>query len=242
MTGESDEVDKTVKWVADKGVNYGYAYDEDLKLFGKLGLNSFPSAILVDPFGNVVYSGHPSRLSEELIDETLANVLPAPMGEWPEALAPVADKLTMGHFGPAKRALGALEASELTAQVGMFIDKTVDVRVAGISAMVEDLDVAGAMAALEGHADVFAGYDSVLSNLGGMAKTLESDRAKAALAAQEKLVELEAKIKASGRKLEMEDMKSMLAEYQKIATDFEGKAPGKAAATWVSQLERALKG
>ena len=67
MTGESDEegIEKTVKWVADKGVTYGYAYDEDLELFGQLGLSYFPSAVLVDPFGNVVYTGHPSELSEK---------------------------------------------------------------------------------------------------------------------------------------------------------------------------------
>lgn len=243
MTGETDEegVEKTVKWVADKGVNYGYAYDEGLELFGGLGLSYFPSAVLVDPFGNVVYTGHPSELSEKLIEDTLANVLPSPLGEWPEALAPVAEALRKGHYGPAKRALGALDASDLTKQVASFLDQSVEVRVAGLAAMVESLDVKGAMAALDGHADAFAGYDDALATMGKLTEALGGERAKEALAAQERLAEMEALLQSD--ELMGEDgmpdadrIRRLYREFQGIAKKFDGKAPGNKAAEWVDML------
>ncbi len=243
MTGESDEegIEKTVKWVADKGVTYGYAYDEDLELFGQLGLSYFPSAVLVDPFGNVVYTGHPSELSEKLIEDTLANVIPSPMGEWPEALEPVAKALRMGHFGPAKRALGTLEATDLTAQIGNFLDKSVETRVAGVAAMIENLDIKGAMGALEGHADVFAGYDDALASMGKMAESLGGERAKAALVAQERMGEMEALLQSQellgeDGKPDADRIRGLFREFQEIAGKFEGKAPGATASEWVDKL------
>ena len=204
-------------------------------------MSYFPSAVLVDPFGNVVYTGHPSELSEKLIEDTLANVLPSPLGEWPEALAPVAKALRMGHYGPAKRALGALEASDLTAQVGSFLDKSVDIRVAGVAAMVENLDVKGAMAALEGHAEAFAGYDDALASMGKLSEALGGERAKAALVAQERMAEMEALLQSDelmgeDGKPDGERIRGLYREYQGFAEKFEGTMPGDLAADWVEKL------
>ena len=100
VTGETDEDgrEKTVDWVEDKGVKYGYAYDEGLALFRSLGLNAFPSAVLIDPFGNIVYSGHPARLDNATIESALTDALPMPLHAWGRDLAPVKKALEMGHY------------------------------------------------------------------------------------------------------------------------------------------------
>lgn len=238
VTGEADEEgrEKTVQWVQDKGVEYGYAYDVNMALFGALGLEFFPSAVLIDPFGNVVYQGHPSGLTEDAIEGALEHTLPMPLAQWPEAMAPVGDALRAGHFGPAKRALAGLEASELTEQLGGYLDKVVEYRIAGVAHMVDRMDVRGALAALDGHAEAYAGYDEALAKLTELAKALETDRAKEVLTAQGRIAELEDLLMSGSPDGEMPDFKGIYREFQEIAEGFEGTAAGDAAGKWVENL------
>jgi hypothetical protein len=70
--------------VKSKGATYAYAYDKGLKLFGQLGFGGFPSAVLVDAAGMVVWSGSSGNLQKGTIEEHLKGALPKPMWEWPD--------------------------------------------------------------------------------------------------------------------------------------------------------------
>lgn len=71
------------------------------------GFTGYPSSTLVGPTGKVVWTGHPSGLSERVIEENLAGVrLGGPNGlaldiELPRKHRAIAKKLSKGTLGPA---------------------------------------------------------------------------------------------------------------------------------------------
>ncbi len=238
VTGETDEEgrEKTVDWVEDKGMQYGYAYDEGLALFRSLGLNAFPSAVLIDPFGNIVYSGHPARLDSLTIESALIDALPMPLHAWGEELAPVKSALAMGHYGPAKTAAAKLTGVEAAALMPAFIDRIVGVRVAGATALVEKLDVRGAMKALDGYEDAYAGLEGPLASMAALAEQLKGERAQAALVAQERVTAILGELQSEEAEASVELIEGHLVELQKIAKDFDGLAPGDDASGIVEML------
>jgi hypothetical protein len=91
---------------------------ESMKAFGFEGL---PSSALIGPKGEVLWTGHPSGLTEKIIEEHLAGVKPpAPSAklaiecDLPKKYAPTAKMLSSGRVGEGRNALAkALEAKDL---------------------------------------------------------------------------------------------------------------------------------
>ena len=65
----SEGAGPTEKWVAKKKAAYAYGYDKGGALKRELGVTGIPAAFLVDPSGKIVWQGHPSSLSSNLIEE-----------------------------------------------------------------------------------------------------------------------------------------------------------------------------
>lgn len=243
VTGETEEDgrEKTVTWVEDKGVEYGYAYDEGLELFRSLGLQAFPSAVLVDAFGNVVYSGHPARLDNAMVEAALEGALPAPLHAWGPELESVKSALRQGHYGPAKTAASTLDVESAT-PLPAYIDRLVEARLATAADLVKSLDVRAATAMLEGYEEAYAGLDDALATLGELAAALKTERGQAALAAQDRITEiLEVLQTDDPTTLSVAMVEEFQAELEKVAEAFEDLAPGDAAANIVSQLPRVIQ-
>lgn len=81
VTGEDEA--KTRAWMAQNRAAYAYAFDPSGRLGKHFDVQSIPHAVLVDPFGTVVWTGHPALLPEDLLRETLKDALGEPIAGWP---------------------------------------------------------------------------------------------------------------------------------------------------------------
>ena len=113
----------TDKWVEQKGARYGYAYDKSSKLMRQLGVSGYPSAVLVDPSGNIAWKGHPGSLRGADIEGTLSGALPKPLWEWPRSATGVRKAVQKGQLAKAlKEARKLKEPEEMVSIVTAMID------------------------------------------------------------------------------------------------------------------------
>jgi len=112
IVGVTDEPEKLVeKYVADNKVTYPIVIEQGFKSSRELGIGGFPSAVLVDPKGIVVWSGHPGALGEAEIEKALAGAKP-PGVSLPAALKPLEKLLEKHEFGRAREAAKAVLAAK----------------------------------------------------------------------------------------------------------------------------------
>jgi hypothetical protein len=109
----------TEPWVKDKGMTYGYAYDKGARLMGKLGFTGLPSAVLLDPYGSIVWKGHPGELDEAVIKKSLSGSLTKPVFEWPASAKAARKAFAAGQVAKAIAAAKGLgtEGEELVASL-----------------------------------------------------------------------------------------------------------------------------
>src|SRR5262245_45713674 len=88
-----DDAATAQDWLARLGAHYPHARDPELALQIELGFRPLPSAVLVDPWGVIVWQGNPAELPVDRIEELLEHVLPEPAHRWPAAAAPVREAL-----------------------------------------------------------------------------------------------------------------------------------------------------
>ena len=61
-----------------------------------------PFSVLVDPFGTILWSGHPMQLKEGQIERALEGAFAAPVWSWPEAARALAQPLARGDLRAAR--------------------------------------------------------------------------------------------------------------------------------------------
>jgi len=94
------------------------AYEPSLKSMKAYGFNGFPSSALISPKGVVVWTGHPSSLTEKIIEENLVGVVMNASGkltvdaDLPKKYASIAKQLEKGDLGDGMKALDAVLANE----------------------------------------------------------------------------------------------------------------------------------
>jgi len=103
----------TEPWIARHGPEYAYAYDKGSKLTSRLGVNSWPRAVILDANGTVIYNGHPQLVTDELLERAVAGALPMPLWEWSGAAKSVRSAMQKRSY---RAALAA--ATELGEQDG----------------------------------------------------------------------------------------------------------------------------
>ncbi|QDU65075.1 hypothetical protein Pla86_01380 [Planctomycetes bacterium Pla86] len=239
MTSESKE--DTEPWIEDKGVEYAYAYDPDGVLMKSLGIRGIPHAVLVDPYGQIVWRGHPMTLDADAVAPLLADALETPMWEWPAEASRLRETIVAGKFGMAIKMAGEQQSEELRTKAPSMLRKLVDGKVAGFTAMIEDLDVnvaeasAGSVAlAVEGlpEADKVASLRARLGN---------DEKLAAAKKVFARIDEIRAGMPDTREKalaLDLEKLNGWIDELEATAEDFAEKAPGRAATSTVEDLDR----
>ncbi len=128
MTSESPS--QTEPWVAKHGMKYAYAYDKGSALFRGVGASGYPSAVLVDAKGTIVYAGHPGSINDSVIEGALDGALATPIFEWPKELGGVAKLIRKGDLGGAVTELAKL--GEAHADVAKAVQGMVTGRVAAL--------------------------------------------------------------------------------------------------------------
>lgn len=221
MTNEhtAEGMDLTQQWVAKHGMDYAYAYFEGATLPNAVEQRAYPHAALVDPDGIVVWSGHPSRLSDELIETHLAGALSVPIFEWDDAVAAVVDAIRAQELGDALRAAQRL-AEEGVADSDLALTtvrRLVDAAVASAVDAFEEGNYLDALANARRHVDRLEGLDAA-ERLQQIIEHCTTDaRAQEIVTAQQRLRALLGK-----RLRKKRDADSLIAQLRAMATEFEG--------------------
>jgi len=119
----SEPEDPTAKYMEETGAKMAVAYETSSKSMEAYGFRGYPSAALIDPKGILVWKGHPSRLTDEIIEQHIKGaVVGSGDGklalelELPKKYAAVAKQLAKGDLGDAHKALAAALAGNGVAE------------------------------------------------------------------------------------------------------------------------------
>jgi AhpC/TSA family len=77
VTGESQG--NTEPWVAKQEMRFAYAYDKTGTIMARLKSRGFPSAVLIDPEGQIAWKGHPASLKDATIEKVLKGAQTVPL-------------------------------------------------------------------------------------------------------------------------------------------------------------------
>lgn len=122
----------TQKWIAKHGAKYAYGYDTSRELSKYLGVSGIPNAVVVSAAGKIVWQGHPSGLTKEIIAPHLAGAISRPMWDWPKNSSAIAKSLKKSAISKAKKAADSLSQSgdafgkELVACIDAIVDGKVN--------------------------------------------------------------------------------------------------------------------
>lgn len=136
MTGETKG--NTDPWIERHEVAFPYAFDPDLVtmdwFFGKY---AFPSAVLLDPQGVIVWKGHPSSLKEETIEKALRGALPVPLFELGGYTDELREELQEERYAQAYARVAALESQLMRADLVRALDMLLERRLADVQELFE---------------------------------------------------------------------------------------------------------
>lgn len=229
----------TEPWVADNGVEYAYAYDTDGALSDALGVRGIPHAVLVDPYGQIVWRGHPMSLDKATAEGFLGDALKVPLWDWPESAGKLREAINGGRLGAA---LGVAKETDLSAigdSVPTMLRKMVDGKVSGLAAAIEDHDVRTADGSLDSVKLAVEGLPEA-EKVEAMAKRLADDEGLAA--AREAFNQIDAIMETLPRTredalaTELSTVDGWVAELEKVAEAHGEKAPGRAATESIERI------
>lgn len=223
-------------WIAKHKARYAYGYDRSGKLhdFFRIQKTGIPFSVLVDPFGTILWSGHPMGLKEAQVERALAGVLTPPIWSWPEAARSLAPALARGELGTARAALATLgDAAD-------FARARLDEREAALGAHFERL------VAREDHAEALAFAERVArecegrpvaATLAARASELRADpEVKRSLELSERLAALERRADAIKTMAEGDELR---AEVERLVADCQGKKLERKAQRLLEAIDRA---
>jgi hypothetical protein len=128
VTGEPKGL--TEKWIKEKGATYGYSYDKGNAFHTASKAGGWPHAILVNPAGKIVWTGHPGNLQETQVEEALTGALTKPLWELPKEFLKARAAISKDQLTAALKEIDAVagtasvsaEAATLRAAVSAMID------------------------------------------------------------------------------------------------------------------------
>ena len=233
----SEGASDTEKWITEKGARYPYAYDKGGQLSRWFGVSGIPHAALVNPMGEVVWKGHPSGLTSELVEKHLAGAIAKPVWEWPKEAGKV--KAAIG-----KRQLGKalLLAQELAGDDGAAIAKSlramVDGKLQSLTQRRTDGDFLAAQELAAALAKDLAGLETEVAQAEEALTAIKADKAaKAVIKAQLEVREL---------RVEIESVRSekgaleLIEQFEELAEKYADNYAGKQARDAIDELRAML--
>ena len=181
------------------------------------GLGGFPSALLVDPSGLVVWKGHPGNLKGSDIEERLGAALKTPLFDWPDEAKSARKAFAKGQMKKALEAARDVEAGDL--DIAAEIQAVITGKIAALRAASERGDYLGVL-------DLGDRLKKELSGLpeGDEAKGLidavkDQDDFKAVVKAQKKIAKLREEV---GELRKKDDADDILEDLREIMEDHPG--------------------
>lgn len=102
----SDKPADAEPWIAKVKARYAWGYDSGNKLQELFDLQrtGIPFSALIDPFGTIVWTGHPMSLKDAQIERALMGATESPIWTWPEEARALAPHLARGELAAARAA------------------------------------------------------------------------------------------------------------------------------------------
>lgn len=236
MTGEGKSA--TEKWVEEKRAAYGYAYDTGLKLMRELGLSGFPSAVLIDPSGTIVWSGHPASLQGGTLEPHLEGAFSKPMLEWPRSAKRVRSALARRDYAKALAAAEKVEGAE-----GAEILAGIRGIIAGRMAALEQAREKGNYLLAQNLADELEDELSGLPEGEQAAEILDAlkddDEVQRVIDGQEEVLDLREdfdELVEKGKRGKKDDADELIEEYQEICEEYAGTYAEEQARGYIEKL------
>lgn len=207
----TEKAKKTLPWIEKNGVEYAWGRDPG-ELHSLFGVQSIPSAVLVDSFGTVQWKGDPRRLRGDIIEGVLAGTLAKPVWEWPEEARPLAGLLERSEFAAALETAAMLPASEgFDAQA--IVRGRVAPMLARFDSLIEGKDYVTAFELGERLEKGLATLPEGLQ-LGARLKELRADPEIARIvAAEARVLELEAGLAAVRKQADAKTLRDQVVEF-----------------------------
>lgn len=226
----SETASDTEPWIAKHKATYAYCYDKAAKLMSAVGASGYPSAVLVDPSGNVVWTGHPSEVNASIIEPALVGALPKPLWDWPSEAKKVKSALQ-------KRQLGkALAEAQLMGEAGTEVRTTIEAMISSKLTRLESArDEKDWLRVQTLGTELVASFDGLPQR--DQAKAIV-DALKADKGAQDILKAQQRVAKIFAEDIKRKQIDKFKEDLKKISKDYVGTAAGRDADAGIEELEK----
>lgn len=239
VTSANEDRGKTEAWVEELGVEYPYAYFKGEALSTATDHSGYPHAALIDPKGVVVWTGHPSELTNGEIEKHIKGASKFISYGWSEEFMPVAKAVGKREFAKAVAEVDKLAAKGVTAAA--------DVKASVLGML--DADIAVMNKALEG-GDFYAA-NAIASVLDGKLKGLTQETAVTAVftrlttdKAAKEILEGQTKLQkiAQGELRKEKQLQDAIQRSEQLAGKYKGTIVETQALDFATKLKARLQG
>ena len=217
-------------------MRYAYAYERGGELMRKLRASAYPTAVLVDPSGTVVWKGHPGKLSDSIIESALGSALTEPLWNWPKSGKKARSFAGKREYGKAVAALAKIEepwAKQATQSMQAMAKSWVEASHAAF-ARGDYLAVSNDLGAYKKRLD---GLEEELASMEGLANDLKKIKeASKVIKLQKKLAKL-TETRINTRR----DVSKLIEEVTAFMKKAEGTYAGTQAQEFIDQLKSLLR-
>jgi hypothetical protein len=201
-----------------------------------LGVRGYPTAVLVDASGTVVWKGHPSQLDEELVGRHVEGAFQQPVWAWPKSCARVRKALEKREYGKALAELSKLEGED-AAKIRAGIESIVARRMQTLEKARSEGDYLGASEMAEELQAQLKGLPAEEARAAEIRAALRDDEnAKRVIKLQQKLRELmETRLNTA------DDIRDLIVDLQALADKASGTHAAKEAQERIEELREMLR-
>jgi hypothetical protein len=147
--------------------------------------------VLVDPSGTIIWQGHPSSVTNELVEKAIVGSIKTPIYEWGGSAKTIKKAYLKGDFAKAIKAADKLgEKEELGKEIGTMLRGMVEDRVAGFEKHLEAGNVLKAFEGAKGMSKAVKGLPEESKIKALLTKISKDKDLKKALGTQQKLAEI----------------------------------------------------
>ena len=225
-------------WIAKTKARYAWGYDSGGKLqqLFELQRTGIPFSALIDPFGTIVWTGHPMNLKEAQIERFLAGATESPIWTWPDEARALAPHLARGELGAARAAAAKLPSESAFALARL--EERAGAMGTHFEYLLEREDYAEAFAFGERIARACEGFPIAATVAARLAEQRADPEVQKTLALTERLDELE---RRADKVRDAAEGRALRGEVETLANECAGRKLERRARKLLQVIDRALE-
>jgi hypothetical protein len=207
-------------------MEYAYAYDKGNKLHTLVGARGWPSAILLDASGTLLWKGHPGELEESLLQTAIQGALPKPLWEWAGAAKGVKSAVQKRAYKSALDQAAKLGDGDGGPEILAAIQGLVKSRVDAMKAAQTKGDFLGAQSAAQALQKELAGLPEAADSAKVAADIAADKEALKIIKGQQKVAKIRATEMTKKKDVveAIDALRKIIADYPKSYVETEGNA------------------